>query len=40
MTKEQALVIIQAALTQVRATLQEHQQIQAALKILLEDKKE
>jgi hypothetical protein len=40
MTKEQAIQIIVNALSLVKATLAEHQQIQTALKLLLEDKKE
>lgn len=40
MSKEQALQLILAALATVRATKQEHQQIENALKILLEERKD
>jgi hypothetical protein len=36
MTPEQALNIISQAMATVKATLQDHQQIQAALKVLSE----
>jgi hypothetical protein len=39
MSKDDALKIIQAALSQVRATVSEHNQIAAALKVLTQEPK-